>query len=113
MTRRNLLYPLLLLILGALFATAPFALGSPDAPMQDATDQAATVNALVEERFQQTLQANAPVQTATAEAMLTATIDAQATGTAGFQLTVDAAFAQAMTATAQGGTLVPLSGVQA
>ncbi|MFO7321055.1 MAG: hypothetical protein DIU68_004955 [Chloroflexota bacterium] len=81
------------LILGllALFSAAPFALGSPVTQL-DATDQQATINALINERFTQTAEASGVSLTATAEAQ-----DAAATA---FALTVDAAFYQALTATA-------------
>ena len=85
----------------ALFGVAPFALGSP-VGQQDTTDQQATINALVQERFTQTAQASGPALTATAEAGLTATALAQATQGAAMALTVDAAFNQALTATAGG-----------
>lgn len=84
-----------------LFGVAPFALGSP-ASQADATDQQATIQALVDERFTQTAQASGPALTATAEAGLTATVNAQATQSAALAQTVDAAFYQALTATAGG-----------
>jgi hypothetical protein len=89
------------LVIVALFSVAPFALGSP-AGQQDATDQQATINALVQERFTLTAQASGPSLTATAEAGMTATAQAQATQGAALALTVDAAFNQALTATAGG-----------
>lgn len=84
-----------------LFAVAPYALGSP-LNQDDVTAQQATINALVQERFTLTAQADGPAQTATAEAGMTATAVAQATQGAAMALTVDAAFNAALTATAQG-----------
>jgi len=96
----------------ALFGVAPFALGSP-VGQQDTTDQQATINALVQERFTQTAQASGPVLTASAEAGLTATALAQATQGAAIALTVDAAFNQALTATAGGPVLAPATVTEA
>jgi len=100
----------ILLLIGAvtLFSVAPFAQGSPTAQL-DPTAQEATINALVEDRFNQTMQAMNPAQTATAEA----------NATLNFQATVDAVFAQRMTATAEApltaqatATEVPAGGVR-
>jgi hypothetical protein len=76
-------------------------MGSP-LNQDDVTAQQATINAMVQERFTLTAQADGPVQTATAEAGMTATALAQATQGAAMALTVDAAFNAALTATAQG-----------
>ncbi len=107
MNSRNALSLVLLVALaaGALFAAAPFALGSPAA--QDATEQQATINALVNQRFTQTAEASGPALTATAEGALAATANADASATAGFSLTLDTAFNQALTATAQAEAGVP------
>lgn len=73
---------------------------SPLVQAQDQPDDAqATIDALVQQRFQQTLEAAGPEQSATAAAQ--ATLD--------FNATLDAAFGQALTATAQaGGGSLPL-----
>lgn len=103
MKQRYVLYASLLLAAAvfALFVAAPFALGEPNAQI-DPTDLQGTVNALVEERFQQTLAAVGEVDiTATAQAELDMTIVAYASATVAMHLTVEAAFSDALTATAQ------------
>jgi protein-export membrane protein SecD len=97
----------------ALFALTPFAQGSPSRQDVDATALQGTVDALVQQRFQQTQQAMGPFLTATyiiqsATQTAQAAVDAQAAATTGaqatanFQATIDAAFSNALTATALG-----------
>jgi hypothetical protein len=83
----------IVILIVALFVAAPFAQGSP-ATQADATNQQQTVDALVQQRFNETLQAQGPALTQTAAA---AGLDA----TANFQATIDAAFVLALTQTAQ------------
>ncbi len=125
-------FPLALVMIAAvaaLFALTPLAHGSPSSQQIDATALQGTVDALVQQRFQQTQQAMGASLTATAiiqgatqtaqaavEATNAATANAQST--LDFQATVNAAFDQAMTATALGpqpsatATPAPITGVQ-
>jgi WD40 repeat protein len=94
MTKRPILILLAALILLAsvvMLTGIPSALGGPN--RQDATQQQQTINAVINDRF---------TQTAAAGGVATETAPPQGpTLTAAFEQTLDAAFAQALTATAQ------------